>query len=79
MNSRFIKNLEHGTMGEIQIIRDREAIESIDKVSQLINGLSIKDADNNTLVNAMVEMCQLMEHNAYTQGFELGLKLKDLK
>lgn len=78
MNSRFIKMLEHGTMGEVQVIRDKETIQSIDKVSQLINGLSIKSADNNTLVNAMVEMCQLMEHSAYMQGLELGLKLNNL-
>lgn len=75
---RFIRILDAGSMEEVEIIRDKEALESIDKVSQLIDSLLIPSNANNNLVNAMVEMCQLMEHNAYKQGFDLGLKLNDL-
>lgn len=76
--ARLIKFVHTGSMEEVEIIRDKEALESIEKVSELINGLSLPSGVHNDLVNAMVEMCQLMERNAYKQGFDLGLKLNDL-
>lgn len=76
--ARLIKFVHTDSMEGIEIIRDKETLESIERVSELINGLSLSSDVHNDLVNTMVEMCQLMERNAYKQGLELGLKLNNL-
>lgn len=75
--SKLIKFERTGSMEGLEIVRDKETLESIEKVSELINGLALSSNVHSNLVNAIVEMCQVMERNAYMQGADLGLKLNN--